>query len=500
MTGRSAFVKRLLGFGLAAIMLVTLALPALAQPAPASEYAVLIDSATGQVLYEKNMEESISPSGLVKLMTALVAVESGTPLSNNVTVSSDALDPLGSGYRGISLVAGEQLTLEACLQGMLLDSANDAANVIADVLGGDIDTFVKNMNDTAASLGLEDTTFVNAHGLSDPGQETTVYDMALILRHALSNPDFAELFGTQEATIPATNYTTESRELITRCRMNRNNSDYSFEGSIGGTVGYGSESGWIIATAAVRDGRTLIAVAAKSESEDQLYSDASTLLEYGFDGFTEHTFSGSEFSSGELPLTDGGVKVGTAVFTVALDTIKVLLPADSDPDKVVVVADSMPSAVEKDSAMDFTADLCYHNENGEDEVLIPDLLLTADITLDSVQTDVPDSTENTGTIATDDDGNPVTDADGNVITGTAPEDPEGNEGKGGFKKFLLTLLKVILIIIAILAGLVLLGILGLVILKQVRRAKKRKARARAAAERAARAQQRQQQNSDRDFF
>ncbi len=497
MTVRSAFAKRMLGFALAAIMLVSLALPAFAQPAPLAEYAVLIDSATGQVLYEKNMEESISPSGLVKLMTALVAVESGTPLSNKVTVTSGALDPLGSGYRGISLVVGEQLTLEACLQGMVMDSANDAANVIAEVLGGDLDTFVKNMNEKATALGLQNTAFVNAHGLPEAGQKTTAYDMALILRHALSNPDFAELFGTQEATILATNYTTDTRSLITRCRMNRNNSDYAYDCSIGGVVGYGSESGWIIATAAVRDGRTLIAIAAKSESEDQLYSDAATLLDYGFESFTEHTFSGSEFSSGEIPLTESGVKVGTAVFTVASENVTVLLPADADPDKVVVRANSMPSAIEKNSTMEYTADLCYQNENGECEVLIPNLLLTAHITLDAAQTEATQSTENMGTIATDDDGNPVTDNDGNVVTGTAGEEGEGSEKSGGFKKFILTLLKVLLIIIAVLAGLVLLFILSLVVIKQVKRAKKRKARARAAAERAARAQRR---NNDRSYY
>ncbi|MBR6772698.1 MAG: D-alanyl-D-alanine carboxypeptidase [Clostridia bacterium] len=503
MMGKSRLLKRVLGFALAAVMLVSLALPAFAQPAPLSQYAVVIDAATGQVLFDKNKDESISPSGLVKIMTALVAVESGTPVSNKVTVTSAALDPLGTGIRSMSLVAGEQLTIEACLQGMILDSANDAANVIAEVIGGDIATFVKNMNDKAASLGLEDTEFVNAHGLPESGQTTTAYDMALILRAALTNTEFAKIFGTQEATVLATNYTTTPRNFMTRCRMNRNDSQQAFDGSLGGVIGYSTDTGYIIATAAVREGRTLIAVVAKSESEDSLYADATALLEYGFDGFTEHSFAGSEFASGEIPLTEAGVKVGTVVFSVADETVKVLLPADADPSGVEAVADALPSAVDKNSAMEYTANICYRHSDGTSEVLIPNLILTADVRLDSVQTEATESTENMGTIATDDDGNPVTDDDGNVVTGTAEPEDETEEKNGGFKKFILMFLKIVLIIIAVVAGAFLLLILALIIIKQVKRAKKRKARARAAAERAARAKERQQQqnqNNDISFF
>ena len=504
MMGKSILLKRLLGITLAAVMLLSLALPALAQPAPLSEYAVVIDAATGQVLFDKNKGDSISPSGLVKIMTALVAVESGTPISNKVTVTSAALDPLGTGIRNMSLVAGEQLTIEACLQGMILDSANDAANVIAEVVGGDIATFVKNMNDKVAALGLEDTEFVNAHGLPESGQTTTAYDMAMILRAALTNPEFATIFGTQEATVLATNYTTTPRNFMTRCRMNRNDSQQAFDGSLGGVIGYSTDTGYIIATAAVRDGRTLIAVVAKSESEDTLYADATALLEYGFDGFTEHTFAGSEFSSGEIPLTEAGVKVGTVVFSVADEEIRILLPEDADPASVEAVAEALPSAVDKNSSMEYTANICYRHSDGTSEVLIPNLILTADIRLDAAQTEATDSTENMGTIATDDDGNPITDDEGNVVTGTADtSDGENEEKSGGFKKFILTFLKIVLIIIAVVAGLFLLLILALVIIKQVKRAKKRKARARAAAERAARAKERQQQqqnNNDISFF
>ena len=211
MTIRQKTVKSVLSAVLAVCVLLTAALPAFAAPSVISGNAVLIDSTTGQVLFAKDMDAAIAPSGLVKLMTALIAVESGTSLSEKLTVTSSALEPLGTGYRSMDLVAGEQIPLEDCLYGMILNSANDAANVIAESLGGSLDAFVEKMNAKAAELGLEHTTFVNPNGLTEAGQTTTCYDMALILRYALSVQEFSRIFGTQECTILPTNYTTNPR-------------------------------------------------------------------------------------------------------------------------------------------------------------------------------------------------------------------------------------------------------------------------------------------------
>lgn len=496
MTGKSILVKRLLCTALALFLLLTAAIPAFAEPTALSEYAVLVDSTTGQVLYSKGMDESISPSGLVKLMTALVAVESGTPLSTKLTVTSDALAPLGTGYRSMDLVAGEQITLEDCLCGMILNSANDASNVIAEKLGGDIETFVKKMNSKAEELGLKNTYFVNPSGLPENGQKSTVYDLAMILRNALSNSDFSKIFGMQECTILPTNYNNNTRNYKTRCLMNHNASEYAFEGTLGGTIGYSTDDGYIIATAAVRDNRTLIAVVAEADSEANLYADAAALLKYGFDGFTEVSIAGSDFASGSIPLTENGVKVGSVVFSVANETVNVLLSADRSSDNVEAVAEALPSSIEKNSPMEYTANICYRLPDGTYEVLLSDVLLTADIQLDSAVTTSPDPAI-TGSIATDDDGNPITDEAGNVVTNYTGENTDDSSGSGGFKKFILTLLKVLLIIIACVAGLILIFLLTLVIIKQVKRNRKRKARARAAAERAARAQR---QRNDRNYY
>ncbi|MDD6261928.1 MAG: serine hydrolase [Clostridiales bacterium] len=497
MTGKSILGKRLLCTVLALFTLLAAAIPAFAEPTAMSEYAVLIDSTTGQVLYSKGMDESISPSGLVKLMTALVAVESGTPLSTKLTVTSDALAPLGTGYRSMDLVAGEQITLEDCLCGMILNSANDASNVIAEKLGGDIDTFVKKMNSKTEELGLKNTSFVNPSGLPENGQKSTVYDMAMILRNALSNSDFSKIFGMQECTILPTNYNNNTRNYKTRCLMNHNASEYAFDGTLGGTIGYSTDDGYIIATAAVRDNRTLIAVVAEADSEANLYADAAALLEYGFDGFTEVSIAGSDFASGSIPLTENGVKVGSVVFSVANETVNVLLSADRSSDNVEAVAEALPSSIEKNSPMEYTANICYRLSDGTYEVLLRDVLLTADIRLDATGTATADPAA-TGSIATDDDGNPITDEAGNVVTNYTGESTGGSSGSGGgFKKFILTLLKVLLIIIACVAGLILIFLLTLVIIKQVKRNRKRKARARAAAERAARAQR---QRNDRNYY
>ncbi|MBQ5973706.1 MAG: D-alanyl-D-alanine carboxypeptidase [Oscillospiraceae bacterium] len=490
MTIRQKTVKSVLSAVLAVCVLLTAALPAFAAPSVISGNAVLIDSTTGQVLFAKDMDAAIAPSGLVKLMTALIAVESGTSLSEKLTVTSSALEPLGTGYRSMDLVAGEQIPLEDCLYGMILNSANDAANVIAESLGGSLDAFVEKMNAKAAELGLEHTTFVNPNGLTEAGQTTTCYDMALILRYALSVQEFSRIFGTQECTILPTNYTTDPRTYKTRCLLNRSDStQYYFDGILGGVVGYTSDGGYITASAAAKSGRTVIAVVAKAESEENAYSDSANLLTFGFDNFTEVTFSGSDFKSGAIPVTERGVKVGEVVFEVASDTITILLSADQSADNVEAVAESLPSYVEKDSNEQFRADICYREDDGSYTVLLANVPLTGTVKLDSAETTGTEATT-AGSIMTDSEGNPVTDESGRVVTGDTAATTEGSGSGGGFKRFLLQLLKVVLIIIAVFAGAVVLFILALVVIKYVRRYKKRKARARAAAERSLRSQNR----------
>ena len=161
-----------------------------AGPGISAASAILIDGESGRVLYAQNAEEERPIASITKLMTALVAVESHPDLSEVVTIR-----PEWTGVEGSSmyLKAGEELTLEALLYGLLLASGNDAAVAIAGFCAGDVDTFVAWMNDKAAELGMEHTHFENPNGLNDEGHYSTAADMAALARVVMEHEALAKI-------------------------------------------------------------------------------------------------------------------------------------------------------------------------------------------------------------------------------------------------------------------------------------------------------------------
>ena len=160
--------------------------------------AVLIDSNSGRVLYEHNSYEKLPMASTTKIMTGLLACESGK-LDKTVKVS-----PFASGTEGSSLwlKIGEKQTLENLTYGLMLKSGNDAAVAIAEYLGGNIDAFALLMNKKSREIGAESTNFENPHGLDSENHYTTAYDLALIAREAMKNKKFREIVSTKTYSIP----------------------------------------------------------------------------------------------------------------------------------------------------------------------------------------------------------------------------------------------------------------------------------------------------------
>ena len=146
---------------------------------------VLYCAENGQVLFDQEMDTPAHPASITKLMTALLVLESGIDLDQTVTVSHDAVYSIERGSTHIALDEGEQVTLEQMMYAMLLTSANDAANVLAEAVDGTQQAFAKHMTERAKELGCRHTNFVNAHGLDDRLHYTTAYDMACITRELL---------------------------------------------------------------------------------------------------------------------------------------------------------------------------------------------------------------------------------------------------------------------------------------------------------------------------
>ena len=255
--------------------------PLLAEPVLNGKGAVLLDAQSGQVLFEKNKDEKLPPASITKILTAMMAVESGKP-HDLVTVSSNP--PLLEGTR-VYLEEGEKVVLRNLVVAALVYSANDAALAIAEYLSDTEEEFAKLMNKKARELGAVNSNFVNSHGLNENGHYTTAYDMAVITRYALNNETFREIVSMKL-------FDWEGKAWQTRL-INKNELLWSYKGANGVKTGYTKEAKCTIAASAIREGQTYIAVVLGSIGNNT-WTDAEKLLDYGFNNFQTVQLAGPE--------------------------------------------------------------------------------------------------------------------------------------------------------------------------------------------------------------
>ncbi len=258
----------------------------IAEPEISAQGACLIDAATGQILYGKNEFEQFYPASITKVMTALLVLEN-CQLDEIVTFSSSATTNLESGAVTLNVSEGDQLTVEQCLYGLLLKSANEIANGLAEHVSGSVSAFADLMNQKAKSLGCLNTNFVNPNGLTDSSHKTTPYDMCLIMAAALQNPDFQRIDTTLSYTFPAVNNASATTISPGHKMLDPANTSYYYEGIIGGKTGYLSTAGNTLVTGAERDGVRLVCCVMKATGTH--YTDTKALLDYGFENYTALT-------------------------------------------------------------------------------------------------------------------------------------------------------------------------------------------------------------------
>lgn len=251
-----------------------------------SQSAIVMEQSTGTVLYAKNVDDQHYPASITKILTALIAIENSS-LDEVVTFSKDAVYETAGGS-SISRDVGEEMTMEQCLYGMMLASANECAYAIAEHVGGTYDTFIQMMNDKATELGCTNSHFNNPHGLPDENHYTTAHDMALIAQAAFANETFRIICGTKTYTIPFTNkHTTEETYLQNHHKMLypwRSTGEYLYDYCVGGKTGYTSVAGNTLVTFAEKDGMTLICVVLQSDSSCH-FTDTRSLFDYCYDNF-----------------------------------------------------------------------------------------------------------------------------------------------------------------------------------------------------------------------
>lgn len=234
--------------------------------------AVLMEQNSGRVLFEKNPHEIRRIASITKIMTAILAVESGK-LDETVKVSRSAAYAEGS---SIYLIPGEKIKLENLVYGLMLRSGNDAANAIAEHVGGSMEGFVFMMNQKAKEIGMSNTVFSNPSGLdSDKNHYSTAYDMALLMRYAMHNDSFRLISGTKMHSFK---HEDGSRHWRNKNRLLTEKYKYT----TGGKTGYTKKAGRTLVTTATKNEKDMVAVTLNASDD---WNDHISMYEYGFENY-----------------------------------------------------------------------------------------------------------------------------------------------------------------------------------------------------------------------
>ncbi len=319
----------------ACLLLLACALPAAAETGPwvPSEAYVVMNAETGQVLLAKNAEEELDPASVTKIMTlGLACQKANGDWTTQLTVSHDDVHTLyGTDSSHIALAEGEIVTLEEMLYATAMASANDAANVLAEYIGGSIAGGVDAMNAEAEALGLAHTHFTNPHGISEDGHYTSAGDLAVILQWAMEQPGFAQVFSdTNLYTMPGTNLHPETRYFSIQDAMRRQSSMYYVPEITGSKIGYTNVARYTYACTAEKDGVKLICTVMKSDLKTDKYADVKTLLDYSFAHFRSVTVTPD--ASVNITVQGGGEALGT--LSAAAPGVTVLLDTSLDESAV----------------------------------------------------------------------------------------------------------------------------------------------------------------------
>ncbi len=315
-----------------------------------AEGGIVVDAETGAILYGKNIHNTYYPASITKILTALIVLENCS-LDETVTFSHEAVYNVESGSTSAGLDEGDMLSVRDCLYALLLKSANEVANALAEHVAGSNDNFAAMMNEKARSLGCVDSHFANPSGLNNEQHYTSAYDMALIGRAALKNETLMKIDSTLYYDLPVTKRNPEGARIYPGHKMLKKNMPEYYEGCIGGKTGYTSLAGNTLVTFAERDGMRLVAVVLNGHSSH--YRDTKALLDFGFKNF--QTVKAADFDSVYTPVENDMLIAGLPAAQLSglqLDSAGALtLPRSGDPSSVTsqltyeLPADAPPEAI-----------------------------------------------------------------------------------------------------------------------------------------------------------
>ncbi len=294
-----------------------------------AEGGIVMDADTGTILYGKNIHTTYYPASITKILTALIVVEQ-CDLNEMVTFSHNAVYNVEAGSTSAGLDEGDVISVRDCLYALLLKSANEAGNALAEHVAGSTEAFADMMNQRAASLGCQDSHFANPSGLNDPNHYVSAYDMALIGQAALNNETFMEIDSSLYYDLPVTKRNPEGARIYPGHKMLKKNLAEYYEGCLGGKTGYTSLAGNTLVTFARRNGMTLISVVLNGHQTQ--YIDTKALLDFGFRNF--QTVSAADYDTSytsiENDLTIAGLAT-SELYGLEIDPdCRITLPKSAD--------------------------------------------------------------------------------------------------------------------------------------------------------------------------
>lgn len=253
-----------------------------------SDAAILMDSKTGKILYEKNSNEKKYPASTTKILTAIIAIENCN-LSDTISASYNAIMSIPSGYSIAEIKENEVLTVEQLLNVFLIHSANEAGYILAEHISGSISNFADLMNQKALEIGCTDTHFTNPSGIQDENHYSTAHDMALIAQYCMKNETFRQIVCKTSYTLEPTDKTPEERYFVTTNDLIKTSSEYYYPYCIGIKTGYTSKAKNCLISASQKDGLELITVVLGAEFTENGKSarntDTINLFNYGFENY-----------------------------------------------------------------------------------------------------------------------------------------------------------------------------------------------------------------------
>ena len=308
----------------------------------------IIDADTGLVLAQQNMNEELHPASITKVMTLGLACEKAQGNWDDIKLTvthEDVYSLAGTDSSHIALREGEEVPLTDALYATQMASANDGANLLAEYVGeGTIADGVAKMNARVEELGLAHTHFANPHGISDEDHYTSCYDMAQILRWALEQPGFEQVFTRNEMyTMEPTNVQPVTRYFSQQDKMRIGSSRYYISSILGSKLGYTNTARYSYACLAEQNGVRLICVTMQSELSTDKYNDVRTLLDYAFSTFTGYTDLPAQGITAPLSVVGGGGSLGTV--TVSDPGVRLLLANGLTADDVEVTLELPESYV-----------------------------------------------------------------------------------------------------------------------------------------------------------